>query len=81
MLKRKEMAEAHGEEWDRYRATVLQSAWASGDERAAKIAKVLADCIRITQDGERRSCLFMEVAMREEVDGAVCYGWEEEGDG
>lgn len=69
------LASRHKKEWDDYRISILNSALTMRDEKECKTAKVLADCIRLTQDGERRAYAFAEAGEIEPE--AISYSWQE----
>lgn len=71
---RTEISERHALEWNTFRNDILIPAFQSGDSNEAKLAKTLADTIRITQDGERRAWNFAEGGS---VDGTLELAWDD----
>lgn len=76
MESKEEISQRHCGEWKDYRSGILMPAMNSGDEKEVKVAKALADAIRITQDGERRAFVFCE-GRAEAADTALEIAWEE----
>lgn len=75
MLRRSELSARHMAQWDHYRERVLGLAMSTLNEKDLKVAKIAADCLRISQDGERRLFLF---SADEHAPAGVEYGWQEE---
>lgn len=71
------IAERHAAEWEKYRLEILGPSQASGEEKAVKVAKTLADAIRITQDGERRAWNFAEGGSADDCALEIVWSGEE----
>lgn len=74
METRDAIAQRHMSQWDHYRAHILGPAIECGDEKVAKRAKIIADCLRIYHDGERRSCDYAAGSAQAEE---LSFGWQD----
>ena len=54
VLTREDILQRHKDEWTRH-AVLLDAALADSDTELAKLAKLIAETLRIRQDGERRA--------------------------
>lgn len=70
---RAQIADRHQQEWNEFRKVILTCAIQEQDMEQAKLAKTLADVLKICQTEERKALDFAEGAF----DGSVEIAWEE----
>ena len=55
-----EVSERHKREWEMFRKSFLSRAMEEGDGECAKLAKAVADVLKVYQEGERKAYGFTE---------------------
>lgn len=69
-----DVSQRHKDEWKKFREVQLASLLSNPDADAAKIAKAIADVLKVYQEGERKAWDFNE---EQTTDNSITFAWED----